>query len=139
MATIRQNLTSNQPITIALASLANGGSVVSSAIDNTTNLFIGADLQLHYTTGSGVSGSGTVDLYLLRSLDGIGSTFDTPDPTTATLITSFAAFGVSTSYVVSSSIQVLPSQWKIMVVNNTGAALGGSASVIFEGKKLDIV
>ena len=142
MATIRQNLTSNQAITITLASLANAATAVSSAIDNSTNLFIGADVQIKFKTGGSVSGSGTLDVYLLRSLDGTGTLYDDSVSATATLIDNFPATVATTTQVVSMSIEVLPSRWKLMVVNNTGGTLdatGGNFSVIFEGKKLETV
>jgi hypothetical protein len=142
MATIQQNLTSNQSITITLASLANAATVLSSAIDNSTTLYIGADVQIKFKTGAAVSGSGTLDVYMVRSLDGTGTLYDDGVAATATLIDNFPATVSATTQVVSMSIEVLPSRWKLMVVNSTGDALdasGANFSVIFEGKKLSTV
>lgn len=142
MATIRQNLTSNQSITITLASLANAATAVSNAIDNSSSLYIGADVQIKFKTGAAVSGSGTLDVYMVRSLDGTGTLYDDSSANTATLIDNFPAPTSAATQVVSMSIEVLPSRWKLVVVNNTGDALdssGASFSVIFEGKKLETV
>lgn len=142
MATIQQNLTSNQAITITLASLADAASAVSSTLNNSSTLYIGADVQLKFKTGAAVSGSGTVDVYMLRCIDGSGTLFDDSVATTATLIDNFPAITSATDQVVSMSIEVLPSRWKLMVVNNTGDAFdasGANFSVIFEGKKLSTV
>lgn len=142
MATIQQNLTSNQSITITLASLANAATVLSSAIDNSSTLYIGADVQIKFKTGAAVSGSGTLDVYMVRSLDGTGTLYDDGVAATATLIDNFPATVSATTQVVSMSIEVLPLRWKLMVVNSTGDALdasGANFSVIFEGKKLSTV
>ncbi len=142
MATIQQNLTSNQSITITLASLADATAAVSSAIDNSSTLYIGADVQIKFKTGAAPSGSGTLDVYMVRSLDGTGTLYDDAVPATATLIDNFPATVAATTQVVSMSIEVLPSRWKLVVVNNTGDALdstGANFSVIFEGKKLATV
>ena len=142
MATIQQNLTSNQVITITLDSLADGANAVSSTINNSVTLYIGADVQLKFRTGAAVSGSGTVDVYMLRSIDGTGTQFDDNEPTTATLIDNFPAVASATDQIVSMSIEVLPSRWQLMVVNNTGDAFDATPanfSVIFEGKKLSTV
>lgn len=142
MATIQQNLTSNQSITITLASLANAATVLSSAIDNSSTLYIGADVQIKFKTGAAVSGSGTLDVYMVRNLDGTGTLYDDGVAATATLIDNFPATVSATTQVVSMSIEVLPSRWKLMVVNSTGDALdasGANFSVIFEGKKLSTV
>ena len=142
MTVIRQNLTSNQPITITLASLANTTIAMSNTIDNSAALYIGADVQIKFKTGAAVSGSGTLDVYMVRSLDGTGTLYDDSVAATATLIDNFPATVSATTQVVSMSIEVLPSRWKLMVVNNTGDALdasGANFSVIFEGKKLDTV
>lgn len=142
MATIQQNLTSNQSITITLASLADAATVLSSAIDNSSTLYIGADVQIKFKTGAAVSGSGTLDVYMVRSLDGTGTLYDDGLAATATLIDNFPATVSATTQVVSMSIEVLPSRWKLMVVNSTGDALdasGANFSVIFEGKKLSTV
>lgn len=142
MATIQQNLTSNQSITITLASLANAATVLSSAINNSSTLYIGADVQIKFKTGAAVSGSGTLDVYMVRSLDGTGTLYDDGVAATAILIDNFPATVSATTQVVSMSIEVLPSRWKLMVVNSTGDALdasGANFSVIFEGKKLSTV
>jgi hypothetical protein len=105
-------------------------------------LYIGADVQIKFKTGAAVSGSGTLDVYMVRSLDGTGTLYDDGVAATATLIDNFPATVSATTQVVSMSIEVLPSRWKLMVVNSTGDALdasGANFSVIFEGKKLSTV
>lgn len=137
-------------ITITLASLANANNAFSSTMDNSTDLYIGVDVQIKFKTGTvpgSPSGTGTLDVYLLRCIDGTGTLFD--DPTgatgsinTATLIDTFPATTSATTQVFSMSIEVVPSRWKLLVRNSTGGTLdatGGNFSVIFEGKHFQTV
>lgn len=143
MGFIQQEFTNNQTITITLASLADGATATSSTIDNSTTKYLHCDLQMKMRSGAGVSGSGTVTLYILRSADG-GTTFDDIGVNTDI----FGIFNVpdnSTDYVFSvdtSTIGILPEYWKLTVLNNTGDAFdstGSNFSVKFVGKKLQTV
>jgi len=57
-----------QSVTITLASLADGAGVSSSEIDNSTNRFLDADLEVDLT-GNDAGESGHVAVYLRRGND----------------------------------------------------------------------
>jgi len=138
MAEIQEGYDNNKTVTITLASLADGATATSSAIDNTTDLFINADIQLKFMTTSTVDASGYVALVLQRTADG-GATYDGVDENAENL-GMFIANSDDTTYVVSATtgkIGTLPSQWKLSVINETGAAFEGTPgnfSLKFVGK-----
>lgn len=67
--------TQNQPITITLNSLADDGKRASTAIDNTTNCFLDALVQLIITTSaSAPAGDKNLLVYAYGSVDG-GTTY----------------------------------------------------------------
>lgn len=63
------------PITSTSVS-ATTGTTASSTIDNSTDLYIGADLTVSMTAASTTNGTGTMAVYLERSTDG-GTTWPT--------------------------------------------------------------
>jgi hypothetical protein len=136
MATIESKYTTANAITITLNSLANATFATSSAIDNSTNLFVAADIQVQIKTGaSSVSSTGTIEVHLLRSSDG-GTTYDSAvQGNPATLIGTFNANANATTYgpytYPTDIFGQLPDHFKIAVYNNTGAALDSTAGNFF--------
>jgi len=60
MATATLNTTNSNTITITLSSLSNGSSATSSAVDNSSNKFLSANITLKVKTGaSGTSATGS--------------------------------------------------------------------------------
>lgn len=141
--------TSNQAITITLASLAASATVgrSSTAVDNTSNLFLDALVFGLIETGT-VSGDKQVLVYAYGTADG-GSTysgknganaisgtdagFTRADPTdlkligvlpcpTSSVVMSFGPYSIAQAFG-----GVLPDHWGIVLFNDTGAALSATA------------
>lgn len=140
MATATLNVTNSNTITITLSSVSNGSSATSSAIDNSTNKFLSANVTVKFKTGaSGTATTGTVNVFVARSADG-GSTYDDGKA----FIGSIAAIANATTYTSTFSteqIGPLGSHWKLVVVNNSGGTsdtTAGNHSAVFAGVKYDI-
>lgn len=139
----------NQAITCTLASLANNGQRSAAAIDNTTNVFIDALIQIQIKSGaSGVSATGYVNVYAYGTVDGgtsYGEAAGTDASITLTSPPNVRLIGVlnvvanATIYksnpmsVAAAFGGVLPDHWGIIIENKTGAALDGT-----EGSHLKI-
>ena len=143
MAIVRSNYTNSQPITITLASLADAATATSSSIDNSTDRFISADIQIKFKTAAGTTALGVIQVYIIRSADG-GTTFD-DSAINAEIIGAFNANTDTTTFIVSLDTALngqLPDFWKIAVKNLSGAAFdatAGNFSVKFIGKKFEII
>lgn len=134
----------NQPITCSLApggtGLANNGARASAAIDNTSNLFLDALVQVQIKSGaSGVSATGYVNVYAFATVDG-GTTYSDgatgsdasitlTAPPNARLIGTVNVVANATTYK-SSPMSVaqafggmLPDHWGIIIENKSGGAL----------------
>lgn len=139
----------NQAITCTLASLANNAARSATAIDNTTNLFEDALVQVAIKSGaSGVTSTGVVNIYAAASSDG-GTTYGEGAGTNAgitltvapniKLIGSLNVVANATTYK-SNPMSVaaifggfLPNFWGIVIENKSGAALDAT-----EGNHLKI-
>jgi hypothetical protein len=131
----------NQAITVTLASLANAARRASTAIDNTTNLFLDALVQLKIKTGaSGVLATGYVEVFAYATADPSGPTYaeaatGSDAAITLTVPPNLKLIGIlnvvanATSYVseplsVAAAFGgVLPAKWGIVIGNQSGAAL----------------
>lgn len=147
-------------ITITLASLASGSARETTAIDNSTNLYLDAYVMLKTKTGSGTIGADPyLYLYVIGS-DDAGTTW--PDPATGsdaaitpTLNTKARLLGAvnlaaaSTAYI-GGPFSVLaafggvamPKKWSIVALNNCGVALdstGGNHALTYQGVQASIV
>jgi len=124
----------NQALTFSgLNSLANGSTVWSSAIDNTSNLDLDALVCVSLTTAAAsVSSTGTYSVLIAASSDG-GTTYNT-NTSNAKLLGVVTANANSTVYILDpSSIAAmyggqLPPFFKIGITNNTGQALASSGN-----------
>lgn len=154
MSDIKQKYgTSNQTITLTLASLANGSSRASTAVDNTTNLFLDALVSLNIKSGaSGTAATGYVAVYAYGTSDG-GSNYTEgatgsdaaltlTSPTNLKLIGLINVVANATTYkagpfsVAQAFGGQLPDHWGIVVTNSTGGALDsteGSHLKIYQG------
>lgn len=127
-------------ITITLASLANNAARASTAVDNTSDLFLDALLQLRIkTNAAGTSSTGTVEVYAYGSADngsfytegatGTDAGITLTSPTNARLIGVFNTPANATTYttgpfsVAAAFSGVIPAKWGIIIVNKSGAAL----------------
>lgn len=141
MATVTLNVTNTQSVTITLASLANGSAATSSAIDNSTNKFLAANVRVKVkTNAAGTAATGSCSVFLVRSTDG-GTDYD---DSTGMFLGALPTVANATTYTRTFSTEQLGSlgsHWKVAVVNNSGAALdstGGSHEVEFAGIKYDV-
>ncbi len=134
---------SGQTITCTLASLANGSSRASTAIDNTSSLFLDALVFIRIKSGaSGTSSSGYVVVYAYGTVNN-GTNYTeaatgTDAGLTLTSPTNLKQIGVvnvvadATSYsagpfsVAAAFGGVLPDHWGIVVTNVTSGTLDGT-------------
>jgi hypothetical protein len=127
MATAKQVYTANQTVTITLASLANGATAVSSAIDNSVNGFLSAEFQIRILTTT-VTGTPLISVYILRSIDGGTAYDDSTNVNNPEVMRQISTPAATTTYTTSVRVESLPQFFKIMVVNNTGGALDSTGS-----------
>ena len=153
MATIKTSYgTNNQTITCTVASLTSTSVRSSAAIDNTTNLYLDAVVQVQIkTAAAATSTSGIINVYAYGTTDG-GTTY--PEgagadglitltvPTNLILIGQLNCVANSTTYksnpmsVAVAFGGVLPALWGIVIENLTGATLdaaGGNHKTIYQG------
>lgn len=149
--------TNNQAITCTITSLANNGQRGSTAVDNTTNLFLDALVVVKIkTNAAGTSASGYISVYAYATADG-GTTYTDgvsgtdgastlTSPPNVILIGRVAAVANATTYVggpfsVAAGFGgVLPDHWGIVVENKTGATLDASVgSSWYQGVYLQAV
>lgn len=140
MASVKDNFNSAS-FTITLASLASSTSGVgrqSTLVDNTSNLYTSAQIDLKITTGTSPTANTLVYVYLIRSDnntpiidDGAGSSDAgltvVNAPLLGTILVSAATsnaayYGIFDTKFLGS----LGPKWGIAVVNSTGAALNST-------------
>lgn len=145
-----------QSITLTIASLAASATVgrASTAVDNTSNLFIDALVFLFVETGT-VSGNKQVLFYAYGTADG-GTTyteaitgtdagFTRNDPTVLRPITVVPTPSNSTVYksgpysIAQAFGGILPDHWGVAVFNDTGAsfsATAGNNKCLYQGVQM---
>lgn len=154
MADIKQKFgTSNQTISITIASLANGSANASTAIDNSTNLYMDALVSLKVKSpASSTSSSGSVVLYAYGTADG-GTTYTEgatgtlagitlTSPTNARLLGVVNVVANGTTYiagpfaVAAAFGGTLPEKWGVIMLNSTGGTLdsaSGNHAMVYQG------
>lgn len=134
MAAINLQYGTTTAATITLAALANAGSANSTAIDNTTNLFIDILLEVVVTVAAGATATGTVEIYAKGSIDNSDYDDDTNDKWIGTI--GFAAAGAGTYKrivpVAPAFGGSLPAYVQVRIRNVSGAALT-SGTVSYRG------
>lgn len=137
---------SNQPITITLNSLASGAQRQSTAISNTSNLYLDAFVQFSILpAASGVAATGAVKCYLYATANS-GSTYgDTvagtdgavtlSSPPNLRLLTVLNANVSGTTAYNSDPVSVaaayggvMPDHWGIVIENDTGQSFASTAT-----------
>lgn len=159
MATIKNLYASSSALTITLASLANGSARESTAVSNTTNLYLDALVTVKVkTASSGTSTTGYLTVFAYGSIDSGTSYSDGVTGTDASFTVATAPnlriLGVvnvsanSTTYtsapfsVAQAFGGTLPEKWGVVISNSTGAALdstGGNHAVTFQGVNTQVV
>ena len=138
MASIKQAVNTAGTATITIASLANGSGRAMTAVDNTTNLFLSADIGLKIkSAAAATSATGYVSVYLIRSYDGTsyddayaGSDAAFTPVNSLLLGTINVVANATTYYKVFDTAELgltLPRKWAIGIVNSSGAALDSTA------------
>lgn len=153
MADIKQKYgTSNQALTITLASLASAAMRECTAVDNTTDLFMDVKVAVKVKTGaSGVSSTGSINIYAYASVDGGTSYTSSATGSDAVysgrqsnLIYLGSLDAVNNAVTYSGTFSLsrvfgyggIPAKWGIIIENLSGAALdatGGNHSVTYQG------
>jgi hypothetical protein len=154
MSDIKQKLgTTNQTITITIASLANNGARESTVIDNTSDLFLDALVQLKIKApAASTAATGYVNVYAYGTADdgtnygdgatGIDAAITLTVPPNLRLIgvINVVANGVTYKSNPMSVAQafggVLPAKWGLVLENKTGGTLdttGGNHSAFYQG------
>lgn len=139
MANIKIAYPATSTATITLASLASGSGRGSTAISNSSNLYLDGVVYVEFKTGaSGVSTTGHLDVYIIKSPDGtnyddgFSGTDSAWTPNAATYLFSIPAVASATSYYGSERISkvedFLTNSFAIGILNNTGAALDSTAA-----------
>jgi len=145
---------SGQVITITLASLGNAVLQQSTAVDNTTNLFLDALVSVKIKAGaSGVSATGTINVYAYGTVDG-GTTYTAnctgSDGTLSPAVTpnnlrligvinlnATAASDIGGPFsVVAVLLKKIPAKWGIVIENKSGSVLDttpANHSVTYQG------
>ena len=136
--------TNGQTITCGIASLTNSSSRQSTVIDNGTNLYSDALVQVTTKTGaSGTSAAGFINVYAYATVDG-GTTYTdgasgtdgafTPtNPPNAVLIGRVNCVANATTYkstpmsVAAAFNGILPEKWGVIIENKTGGTLDATA------------
>lgn len=150
MANIKQAYNTAGTATITLASLANSSGRAMTAVDNSTNLFLSADIRVKIkTASSGTSSTGYVSVYLVRSEDGtnfddsFGGTDGAYTYQNAILLGVISTTANSTTYqrvFDTNELGItLPAKWSIAIMNYSGASLdstAGNHSITYREKYL---
>jgi hypothetical protein len=142
--------TSNQSITCTIDALTNNSARQSTAVDNTTNLYLEGLVAVKIVSGaSATSTSGTVNVYAYGTVDG-GTTYTEGasgtdgaltlvNPTNLRLIGVINVVANSTTYrggpfaVANAFGGVLPDHWGVVVENKSGGTLGTGCAVVYQG------
>ena len=143
--------TNNQSLTITLASLANAAARNSTAVDNTSILYEDVLFFVKVTSNAaGTSATGYVNIYGYGTVDG-GTTY--PEgitgadaavtlsvPPNLVLLAQIAVNANAKTYTAGPfsfcrmyGLPELPARWGVVVVNQSGAALGATNAITYQG------
>lgn len=146
--------TNNQSITCTITSLANNGQQGSAAIDNTSNLFLDALVQVQVkSAAAATSATGYVNIWAYGTANGGTNYTDAVTGTNAsqTLTSPPNVIKIGVINVVANSVTyvggpfsvaagfggILPDHWGIVVENKSGATLDASVgSAWYQGVQL---
>ena len=133
--------TNNQTITIVGNSLANASSVFSSAIDNSSNLYVDVLVAGSFAAAAAsVSATGTISIIVAASSDG-GSNYTSRTQDCKVLAVLDCSANSATPRLDPVSVASvygghLPQFFKIGIINNSGTALnaaGNNSTMYYQG------
>ena len=124
MATFKPSYGSKTAITISLNSLADGSVATSDAIDNSSNLFQDAIVEIKIAGTAATNAF--CDVRLLASED--NSNFGTWESGIRIGTIDLSATPNTGHFSLVNALYQMPKYWKIAVKNNTGAALASSGN-----------
>lgn len=149
MSTVKPSYSgSATAVTVTLASLVNSttlstGYRQSTAVDNSTNLYLDALITGKFTTGTGAGASGYISLYLVgwdgteysNNATGTDGTFTADATANLIPIYTIAANVASSTFYLppllvaqSAGLLWLPQKWAIIVQNVSGSTLSSTGS-----------
>lgn len=125
-------------MTTELNSLASTqGAIASSAYDNSAagNQFFWADFELVVTYGTAPTAGGTVDLYLLETVDGTnygdGTSGASPVTVSTHYVGSFPLRAVTSAQrIIIRGVPLSPVAFKAQLINNGGQAMTASGNTL---------
>lgn len=145
MATTSGNFSTAQTVTLTLTSLADGSWRQSTAVDNSSNLYLDAHLGGSVQVGTSPTAGNTIDFYIYATYDGTNYTGGASGTDGA-----YTADGEEGLFRWIGSIEVdatsdqdyvfgpwsvgelfggsLPQKWGVVVENNSGAALNATGT-----------
>lgn len=159
MSSIKELIGSDSTLTCTLASLGSGSSRESTAVDNSSDLFLDVLMQLQIKSGaSGTATTGYVNVYAYGTCDtgttytegatGTDAAITLTSPTNLRLIGRLNVVANSTTYK-SSPFSVaaafggsMPKKWGIVVENQSGGTLDSTESnhkKLYTGVKAQVV
>ena len=124
MATLKPSYGSKTAITITLNNLANGSTATSNAIDNSSNLY--QDALVEITISGTAATNAYCDVRLLVSED--NNTFSSWESAIKLGTVSLSATPNTGHFSINGVLGTMPKYWKIAVQNLTGAALASSGN-----------
>jgi hypothetical protein len=147
---------SGQAITCTITSLANAGQRQSTAVDNTSNLYLDALVALKVKTGTGTSAASTVNVYAYGTADGgtdysdgasgTDGSITLTAPPNMRLIGQVNCPANTTTFeggpfsVAAAFGGILPDHWGIVVENTSGGTLDASVgSAWYQGIQQSVV
>lgn len=141
MAEVKNLYGTTTTVTVTgLGTLADVTSATSAVIDNTTDLFLDALVEIVVATAAGALATGYVEIYAKGSIDNTDYDDDNNDKWlgTLSLVTAGAATRRRIVSVASGFGGAMPAYWQLRIRNATGAAFT-SGTVQYRGIKVQSV
>lgn len=118
-------------LTTELNSLANNAGVTTATIENNTTLDQYADFELVATYGTAPVADTTVDLYIVRTVDGTNFEDASASRPSAEFVGSFVLDNVTTAQrKIVRGVMLPPNSFKLLIVNKAGQAMAASGNTL---------
>jgi hypothetical protein len=118
-------------LTTELNALANNAGVVTAVVENSTSLDQYADFELVVTYGTAPTADTTVDLYIVRTIDGTNYEDATATRPTPEFVGSFVLDNVTTAQrKIVRGVMLPPISFKLLIVNKAGQAMAATGNTL---------